>query len=166
MAKKVMIKIAPPSGDPNKPVDNNMILTANDPTRTGFDLRDKLAELVGKGNNLSADDKMAIYGGLTTMLGKDKAAKVMNHAYLFNSRPDVQKLGMEDKLRSFYTVGSNDPDVHAIIEKSKNLGYGVVPGFRQSSSAINQVLSGQTPATAGASLDPEVQRKVMLQVRK
>jgi hypothetical protein len=74
---------------------------------------------------------------------------------------------LEEKLRSFYTIGSNDPDVNALISKSKSLGYGTVPGFRQSSSAINQQLNGQVPVVpTTAAISPEIQKRVMLQVRK
>jgi hypothetical protein len=150
---KVMIKIAKGS-DPKVPVSGD------------FDIRDALTALVGKGNMLSPDDKAGIYGSLITKLGKDKAQKVMDHAYIFNSRPETQRMPVEDRLRSFYTVGSNDPDVQGLIEKSKSLGYGILPGFRGSNNALNQELSGQVAAVAPAAVNPEVQRKIMLQVRK
>lgn len=139
------------------------------PNRGEFDIRDRLAELIGKGNALNPDDKAAIYGSLATSLGKDKAQKIMTHAFLFNQRPDVVKLPLEDKIRAFYTIGSNDPDVNTVISKSKTLGYGTLPGFRESSSAINQQLSGQVipRATAvTAAVTPEAQRKIMLRVNK
>ena len=153
---KVLLKMAKPStSDPKVPV------------RTDFDLRDRLSELVGRGNTLNPDDKAAIYGNLVANLGKEKAQKVMNHAYIFNQRPDILNLPLEDKLKAFYTIGSNDADVNALIAKSKTLGQGVVPGFRQSSSDINQQLSGQVPATATTvAVSPEIQRRVMLQVKK
>jgi hypothetical protein len=166
MAKKVMIKIAPASGDPLKGADEKMLLTHRGPIEGQFDIRDRLAELVGKGNQLTPDDKAAIFGSLTNALGRDKATKVMTHAYIFNQRPDVAKLPLEDKLKAFYSIGSNDPDVNQLISKSKSLGYGTLEGFRNSASSINQGLSGQTAATAGASLDPEVQKKVLIRIGK
>jgi hypothetical protein len=165
---KVLLKVTPQTGDPIKKIGDTVLPAGKGRTDQEFDIRDRLAELVGKGNTLNTDDKAAIYGSLVASLGKNKAQKVMNHAYLFNARPDVQSLPLEDKLRSFYTIGSNDPDVNALIAKSKTLGYGAVPGFRQSSSAINQQLSGQVPAngTINTSVAPEIQKRVMLQVRK
>lgn len=138
------------------------------PNKGEFDVRDRLAELIGKGNTLSPDDKSAIYGSLVSSLGKDKAEKIMTHAYIFNNRPDMVKLPLVDKLRAFYTIGSNDPDVNAIISKSKTLGYGAIPGFQQSASSINQNLSGQAPLVVApdAAVSPEVQRKIMLRVNK
>lgn len=143
-------------------------VTPTVPNKGEFDIRDRLAELVGKGNTLSPDDKSAIYGSLVSSLGKDKAEKIMTHAYIFNNRPDVVKLPLADKLRAFYTIGSNDPDVNAVISKSKTLGYGAVPGFQQSASSINQNLSGQSPLVVApdAEVNPEAQRKIMLRVNK
>ena len=162
---KVLLKVGDPA--PASDGGEKAILSTNKPViDKSFDLRDRLAELVGKGNVLSTDDKAAIYGSLVGLLGKDKAQKVMNHAYIFNSRPDVQKLPLEEKIKSFYTVGSNDPDVMEVIGKTKSLGYGVVPGFRESSSDINQQLSGRVPVVASSSVSPEIQKKVMLRIGK
>lgn len=166
MAKKVMLKVAPPTGDPSKPADQNMILSTRTPIQQNLDIRDHLAALIGTGNALKPDDKAAIFGSLTSALGRDKAIKIMNHAYIFNQRPDVLKLPMEDKLKAFYTIGSNDPDVNQVMAKSKSLGYGALPGFRESSSSLNQQLIGRVPETPVSNIDPEVQKKVMIRVSK
>jgi hypothetical protein len=167
MAKKVLLKVAPPAGDPVKTVTSEgMLLNPHNPISGDFDLRDRLAELVGKGNTLSPEDKKAIFGSLVGQLGQDKAIKVMNHAYIFNQRPEVVKLPLEDKLRAFYNIGSNDADVNNIIAKSKSLGYGPVQGFRESASVINQGLNGKIPATTSMAVSPEVQKKVMVKVSK
>lgn len=150
---KVLLKVAKGS-DPKVPVSGD------------FDIRDTLTALVGKGNVLSPDDKSALYGSLVAKLGKDKAQKVMDHAYIFNARPETQRMPIEERLRSFYTVGSNDPDVQGLIEKSKSLGYGVLPGFRGSNNAMNQELSGQVAAVTPAAVNPEVQRRIRLQVNR
>jgi hypothetical protein len=163
---KIKVKSSSLSGDPSKPTET-MILSANKPKiDVDFDIRDRLAELVGKGNTLSPDDKAAIYGDLAATVGADKAQKIMSHAYIFNARPEVQRLPLEERLRSFYTIGSNDPDVQSFIQRSKTLGYGTIPGFRESSSAINQELTGKITPTAVAASAPEVRRKVRLAVSK
>jgi hypothetical protein len=157
------------TGDPVTPSvgKESMLLTGNKPViDQHFDLRDILTGLVGKGNTIGPDDKMGMYAGLVSMLGKDKAQKVMNHAYLFNSRPDMQKLGIEDKLQSFYSMGSNDPEVNEVIAKTKSLGYGPVPGFRRSANALNQELSGQIQPVTTTQQNPELQKKVVLRVGK
>lgn len=136
------------------------------PVDADFDMRDKLSELAIRGNMLAPDDKMAIMGYLSSQLGKEKAEKLMTHAYIFNSRPEVQRLSPEDKLRSFYTIGSTDPDIKAVIDKSKSLGYGVVPGFRESVSTLNQAIQKGETTTPVTSVNPEVQRRIRLKINK
>jgi len=165
MAKKTMLRISPSSGDPKSTTDNTMILKANDPTKTALDVRDHLAALVAAGNNLSQEDRKAVFQGLSNALGQEQAQKVLLHTYMFNNRPDVQRLPIEEKLRTFYDIGSNDPAVHDLLAKTKTLGYGVVPGFRESSSAINQQLTGKIPAIASLP-QPELQKKTMLRISK
>lgn len=165
MAKKVMLKVA--TGDPVKGgTEEKMILS---PTRSkaalDFDIRDRLSELVGKGNGLLPDDKIAIYKNLATTLGDQRARKVMDHAYLFNQRPDIQGLPVEEKIRAFYNIGSNDPEVKGLIDRSKSLGYGALAGFRSSSSNLNQQLLGQAPVGT-TSVSPEIKKRVMLKVTK
>jgi hypothetical protein len=163
---KIKVKSSSLSGDPSKPTET-MILSANKPKiDVDFDIRDRLAELVGKGNALSPDDKAAIYGNLAATLGEGRARKIMTHAYIFNQRGDVQNLPLEDKLRSFYAIGSSDPEVQGVIQKSKTLGYGVVPGFREGSSSINQELTGRVAPTATATASPDVQQRIRVRLNK
>lgn len=168
MAQKIMLKVAPTTGDPIKSgdVQESSYLTHGRTTiDRDLDLRDRLMELVGKGNVLKPDDKAGIYGNLTRLVGNDAAQKLMNHAYIFNTRPDVQNLKPEEKINAFYTIGSGDPYVQGVIAKTKSLGYGVGPGFRTSQSQINQQLAGKTPTTA-MTQPTEQQRKIMIQVKK
>lgn len=170
MAKVTLRVSSPKTGEPpigGGSMEEKVLVTKNKPqVDQNFDLRDRLAELVGKGNALNPDDRAAIYGNLVNLLGKDKAQKVFQHAYIFNSRPDIQKLPLEDKLKSFYTIGSNDADVMEVLGRTKNLGYGVLPGFRNSFSQINQQLTGQIPVTESVQVPEEMQRKVALKIRK
>jgi hypothetical protein len=161
---KVYVKV----GDPDKPKEgNDMVLTPKRAkAEADLDLRDALSLLAIKGNALNPDDKAALYSNLTTTLGKDKAQKLLNHAYIFNSRPDMQRLTPEEKLRSFYAIGSNDPDVMEVIGRTKNLGYGVLPGFRESISAGNQSIQAGTYNTAPAVAPEEIKKKVMVRVGK
>lgn len=136
------------------------------PVKQEFDIRDVLSGLVAKGNTLTPDDKAALYGSLVSKLGEENATKVMSHAYLFNQRPDVQKLPLEERINAFYTVGSNDPYVNSVINKTKTLGYGVLPGFRESASGLNQEMAGLVGSPSARTRTPEAQRRIMLQVRK
>lgn len=168
MATKVKVKIAPKTGDPAKGVvEEKAIYSATRPKQAvEFDIRDRLSALVGKGNALLPDDKASIYSTLVASLGEQKARKIMDHAYLFNQRPDVQQLPVEDKLRAFYTIGSNDPDVGSVIARSKSLGYGPLQGFRTSSDNMNQQLAGRIPATGDMAVDSEIKKRVMVKVKK
>lgn len=161
---KILLKVAPKSGDPTKPtaVGDVVVPTNRSKYDQDFDLRDRLSELAVRGNSLNPDDKAAIYGYLTSNLGKDRAMKLMNHAYIFNSRPDVQRLSPEEKIKSFYEIGSSDPEVMEVMGRTKKLGYGVLPGFRESVSALNQALQGRASTT----VDPEAARRVLLRVNK
>jgi ribosomal protein L23 len=167
MAKKVMLKV---SNDPVKREEVIEEKTFTPPTRNAvdesFDIRDIMYQLVGSGNALKPDDKMAMYGRLQTLLGADKAQKLMNHAYIFNTRPDVQKLPTEAKITSFFNIGSNDADVNQLIQKTKALGYGVQPGFRTSVSDANQRLAGRLGGDVALNPNEEMQKKVMLKIRK
>lgn len=167
MSKSVKVRIAT-AADPAKGVaEEKAIYSATRPKQAvEFDIRDGLSALVGKGNALLPDDKAAIYGTLVNSLGEQKARKVMDQAYIFNQRPDVQSLPVEDKIRAFYTIGSNDPDVGAVIARSKSLGYGPLQGFRTSSNAVNQELAGRIPATGDIRVDPEIKKRVMVKVKK
>lgn len=167
MAKTIKLRIRPATGDPVKgEVESKMLLTPGKTTPDrAFDIQDRLMELVGKGNVLSPDDKASIYGGLQTAVGTDKARKIMDHIYLFNSRPDVQKLPLEQKINAFYSIGSNDPDVQSYINQTKALGYGAGAQFRGSASQINQELTGRIPVTTPMT-PTESQRKIMLSVKK
>lgn len=170
MAQKVMLRIgSPTTGDPVKGDldDSKMLLSPKKPQiDQNLDLRDRLASLVGAGNNINPDDKAALYGDLKRLLGDAKAQKVIEHAYIFNNRQDVQKLPIEEKLNSFYTMGSRDPEVMEIIGRTKNLGYGILPGFRNSVSKLNETLAGHLPTAPTTSIDPELQRKVLLKIKK
>lgn len=169
-SKKIVLKIGDPkTGDPVKGSGEVKQSTYVSPGRTtidtDLDLRDRLTELVGKGNELNPDEKAGIYGDLRMLVGEDKAKKLMTHAYIFNTRSDVNGLKPEDKLNAFYSIGSNDPYVKDVISRTKSLGYGVGPGFRTSQSRINQVLAGRVPPEL-QTIPTDTQNKIMLSVKK
>jgi hypothetical protein len=167
MAKSIKVRIAPPTGDPIKgAVENGSLYTANQgPLKTGLDLRHRISELIASGGVLDPDDKKSIYGDLSQMVGEPIAQKLMTHAYLFNQRPDIKKLPMEAKIQSFYDIGSNDPDVANIINKTKAMGYGVVPAFRESVSELNKEIAGKVARGSQQPLSDE-QKKIIVRVQK
>lgn len=167
--KKIMLRIAPSSGDPVKGtggMDQNVLYSpGKSNAERSFDLQDRIMELISTNNQLKPDDKKAIYSSLQTTLGPEKANKLMNHVYIFNTRPDMQKMPLEDKIKAFYQLGSNDPDIQGYIDKTKSLGYGPQSQFRGSISAINSELSGRNPVVQVVQ-PSENQKKIMLSVRK
>lgn len=146
---KVVVRVAPKKD----PEEGSVTYVSRSQGAKQLDVRDHIAELVGRGNSMSPRDRAAIYGSLSSAVGEGRAKKIMDHAYIFNQRPDVLKLPVEDKLRSFYSIGANDPDVNDILTKSKAIGYGILPGFRESASGINQVLAGRIPASSVAGMN-------------
>jgi hypothetical protein len=167
MAKSIKVRIAPPTGDPIKgAIPDAPLYTPNQGNiKTGLDLRHRISELIASGGVLNPEDKKSIYGDLTQMVGEPIAQKLMTHAYLFNQRPDMKKLPMEAKIQSFYDIGSNDPDVQNIISKTKAMGYGVVPAFRESVSDLNKAIAGKVAMGSQQPLTDE-QKKIIVRVQK
>src|SRR4030095_16584607 len=154
---KIVRKSDPIKGDAGSAYKKPMI-------ERSMDIRDRLSELIGKGSAMKPDDRNAVFADLSDMVGIDKARKIMDHAAVFNQRTDIQKLPLEDKLNAFYTIGSSDPDVNSIMSKSKSLGYGVLPGFRNSISQINQELAGRL-LPSSMPLNQNAANKVILKTR-
>lgn len=162
-----MAKSTVMSSNPGGTDDSPLYSKGKTPLDESYDLQDRMMELIGKGNNLSTNDRGAIYNNLTNLVGKDKAEKIMNHIYLFNQHPDLQKLPFEDRVKAFYRIGSNDKDVQGYIDKTRNLGYGVGPNLRRSFSQINQqVLSGEPDASGSTQNMGGVNKKIMIRVGK
>lgn len=162
---KILLKVAnkPTTGDPEI-TTSEVYNKGKGPIENNMDIRDRIYELVGKGNTLNPDEKAGIYGGLVSSLGMDKAQKLMQHAYIFNTRPEYQKLPIEDRIKQFYTRGSNDPDVQQILTNTNNLGYGTGAGYRTSFSQIAQELSGRIPAVSQT--NPQLAKKILLKIKK
>lgn len=168
MAKSIKVRVAPTTGDPVKEVTTSTSLGHGRTTSDrDLDIRDRLYELIGKGNALTSDEKSGIYGDLRNMIGEENAQKLMNHAYIFNTRGDVQKLGTEDKINALYSIGSTDPYIKDVLARTKVLGYGPGPGYRTSFSHIAQQLAGRTPqTTADQPISPEIKKKVMVKISR
>lgn len=155
MAVKLKVK----AGDPKKGEIKESVLLS--PGRTPFDdtadVRDILSGLVGKGmTGLNDDDSRNSYTRLQQLVGPQQAQKLMTHMFIFNSRPDLKGAAPEARIKSFYDTPASDNDVSGTLNKVKSFGYGVLPGFRDSSSQLNQQLSGRIPATSVAAVDPAV----------
>ena len=113
------------------------------PADYDLDVRDIIADFVGKGKELKGDDQSAYISRLGVILGKPQAQKLVNHLFLFNARDDVKGKSFDQKLESFYNIKSGDNDIDSILSKTKNLGYGVHEGAQTSTDVINKELTGR-----------------------
>lgn len=167
MAKKVKIRVAPTTGDPVKGVsgEETTFKSNRGALDKDFDVRDYLSSLVAAGNQIGGRDKAATFGELAKVIGQDNAAKMMDHIYIFNQNPDIQKMSADDRLRAFYNFRSSNPEIEKVVSRSRALGYGVVPGFRESVNALNQQLTGRLP-TDQAAVAPEIKDRIMLKVAR
>jgi hypothetical protein len=174
MAKKVVFKM-PPTGDPVKGVEKTEVFTpGRGPIESNFDLRDRIYELIGSKNQLDEESRKSLYGNLISLVGPDKAQKLLVQTHLFNKHPEYGNLPVEDRIQQFYNIGSNDPDVKDILDRTRNLSYGLKHGFRTSISHINQLMAGRLAPTS-TPVDPVVKEtltksmptsKVVLKVKK
>jgi hypothetical protein len=120
----------------------------NDPGQTNS-IRDILSGVIGRGfTDLKSDDARNAYAYLRGSLGPATASKLMTHALLFNQRPDMLKANPEQKVQSFYDIGSNDPEVHTIIKRAGNFGQGPVEGLNTSPDAMNMQASRRKQFTS------------------
>lgn len=115
------------------------------------DGRDILSMLVGSGTtSLKGHDMNSNFNRLKQMVGAPLAQKLVSQAFLFNQRPDVQKLSPEQRVQNFFSIGSNDPEVAGYIKKSGYMGTGPTEAFRNSAALGNSHLQGKfLPAGPG-----------------
>lgn len=163
MATKIKIT---KSGDPKKGTvtEEKATIKSRGPLEDTADIQDIISGMVGKGyTTLSDDDARGGFARMEALLGRDKARDLMTKIFIYNQRPENQRAPMEARISQFYDTAANDP----VISKARNFGYGVLPGFRTSASALNQSLLGRIPAsTEVAEVNPEIKRRIMLKINK
>lgn len=138
---KLRIKNDPNKGDP---IESSYISKGRTPSDDTADVRDLLATMVGKGyTSLNDEESRGNYARLRSLLGDTQAQKLMTHVFIQNQNPSFSQLPVESKIKSFYDIPSGDEEVSKVLGKVKTLGYGVLPGFRQSSLLSNQQLGGR-----------------------
>lgn len=156
------------SGDPKKKVETveeAFIAPGKTPLDSTADIRDIISGMAGGGyTRLSDPNAVANYSRLKGILGDARANKLMTHILIQNQRPGVANMPVEARVKSFYDLPVSDEEIAPIIGKAKTFGYGVLPGFRQSSSQLNQELSGAVSPTIAA-VTPEAE-KIKVRVAK
>lgn len=114
------------------------------PPTDSLNIRDVLSGVIGKGfTDLKNDDARNAYAYLRSHLGYDAASKLMTHALMFNQRQDMLKASPQQKVQSFYDIGSNDPELHEIITRAGKVSYGPMDGLNTSPDALNKQISGR-----------------------
>lgn len=105
------------------------------------DSRDIVSMLVGGGHKALNNDELQLhFGRLQKAVGAPLAQKLASQAILFNQRPDAQKLTPEQRVESFYNLGSNDSDVSGYLHKARTFGQGQAQGFANSTLFGNSVV--------------------------
>ena len=105
------------------PEEKRLPITNKTSADYDLDVRDILTGFVGKGKDLGKDDQSAMISRLGVILGKPQAQKLVNHIFLFNQRDDIKGKSLDQKLDTFYNIGSNDKDVDALLSRTKPGGY-------------------------------------------
>jgi len=117
----------PPSG-PTRPEDY-------------LNIRDALSAFVGNGyTDMGNTDARALYSSLRARLGPAVAQKMLIHLQQFNQRPDVLQKSPEQRVQALYDIGSRDPEVGNILDRTKMVAQGPVPGFREAPEASSMQL--------------------------
>lgn len=114
-------------------------------TKTPFDDiangRDIVSMLVGGNHHaLNTEELQLHFDRLKKAVGGPLAQKLASQAILFNQRPDAQKLNPEQRVQSFFDLGSNDNDVAGFLKKAKGFSLGQTEGFRNSTLFGNSVV--------------------------
>jgi hypothetical protein len=149
--------------DPVEPEPKSYMSPAKTSLDTTADVRDILSNIVGNGYRdwqefSSNENAKSHYGTLINRVGRPLATKLVTQAIVFNQRPDMKNAALESRIQSFYDIGSSDKQVSDVLSNVKSSGYGVLPGFRESSLHGNQELSGRLKK--GTDINTEQAEKV------
>ena len=112
------------------------------------DIRDILSGFVAKGfTDLSSDDAKHYFAALSGLVGRQTAQQLAIHIFLFNQRPDTVSKPPEEKVRQFYSIGSNDPHVDNVIKGAGAFGEGPIVGLRQSHDVLSMQATNRKIST-------------------
>lgn len=162
MAKIKVTKTDPPVTE---------VIRTKTPADDTADIRDDINFLVARGGapNLADDDSRGSYARLSQKMGIDKARKLLDAMAIHAQRPEVIAMKTpEQRIQSFYTIGSSNPDISPYIQQAKVFGSGVLSGFNRSSLLGNQILSGtaENIAPVNNPVTADLAKKVLLRVKK
>jgi len=128
------------------PIAPSAVVAGPGPLRPedSLNVRDAISAFVGKRYIGTADDNArALYSYLRMKLGGDTAFKLLKHISIFNQRPDMLKVSPEQRVQSFYDIGSNDPELNTLINRSSMVAHGPMAGLNDSPQVLNRDILGQ-----------------------
>lgn len=102
--------------------------------------RDAISALVGAGGiqSLLPADRKAVNATLTGYLGQTNATKLIDQISIFNQRPDMLQKSATQRIDSFFTMGSRDPDIDSIIKTTGKAGQGAIADASQTSNELTK----------------------------
>lgn len=114
------------------------------PGDTSLDISDLISHAVAGGYTSFSDDSIkSNFKYLSGVVGESKARKLFNQAFLYNQRPDAKQKTPEQKIQSFYDMGSADPETNKTLQSIKSQGAGVLARFDQSTYEGNKEITGK-----------------------
>lgn len=160
----------PDEGVPSKELVGYTGDHINVPRKADMDARDIVSSFVGGGHtSLNTKDLRDSYKRLSDLVGVPMAQKLSNQAFLHNQRTDTKKMNPQQKVQSFFDIGSNDPEVNNAIRNYRGLAQGQSLGFRTSPLLGNRGLLGNSILPASpevASTDGGAEQKIKLLLRQ
>jgi len=116
-----------------------------------LDVRDVLSSFIGTGaKDFSDKQRLKDFHYVSGILGAPTAQKLLNHVFMFNNRADLAGKSPEERVQSFYDMGSKDPEVNKLLQSYKGVAQGPVIGLRSSPDYTNQQLTNRIPGGLGA----------------
>lgn len=147
-------------------VDTKVILKGKTPADKQADIRDTLSYFAGRGlTGLIDEEARKQYATLVGQVGREKAQNLANSVFLFNQRPEVLKQSPEQRVQSYYSIGSANPEVQNTLNRVKSLGYGVGAGFQNSGLLGNMILTGREVAGNDDLPENKASRNVKLLIK-
>ncbi len=94
------------------------------------EIRDIINYMVGSGGTNFAADQAAKnnLSVLSGIVGRERAQKLAMSAYMFNQRQVGANMSPEQRISTFYSMGSRDPDTQELIKRA-SFGTGPVAGY-------------------------------------
>jgi hypothetical protein len=146
------------TGDPENPLSaikkamgsNGTALPNVDPAKNDLNMSNYLSDVIGgnRGTNpMKSTTGQWLYNLGNEMYGESVSRKLINSAMLFNQRPDLQNMSQEQRINTYFQNQDTDPEIQAIKEKLRVVGYNPAVSYQNSPMDWDGVNSKTIPAT-------------------